>query len=45
MTANVLGIGEGRALKNVSSAFAQMYNSIPNVEFSTVSPAFANTML
>jgi hypothetical protein len=32
-------------LKNVSSTFAQMLNRITNVEFTTVSPTIANTML
>ncbi|MCO5234264.1 MAG: hypothetical protein M9888_11075 [Chitinophagales bacterium] len=32
-------------LKNVSPTFAQMPNRITNVEFATVSPAIANTML
>ena len=32
-------------LKNVSSIFAQMPNRITNVEFTTVSPTIANTML
>jgi hypothetical protein len=32
-------------LKNVSTIFAQMPNRIPNVEFTTVSPTIANTML
>jgi carbamoylphosphate synthase large subunit len=32
-------------LKNVSPAFAQMPNRITNVEFTTVSPTIANTML
>jgi len=32
-------------LKNVSLTFAQMLNRIINVEFATVSPTIANTML
>ena len=32
-------------LKNVCSTFAQMPNRITNVEFTTVSPTIANTML
>ena len=32
-------------LKNVSPTFAQMPDRIPNVEFTTVSPTVANTML
>jgi len=32
-------------LKNVSPTFAQMPNRITNVEFTTVSPTIANTML
>lgn len=32
-------------LKNVSTTFAQMPDRIPNVEFTTVSPTIANTML
>jgi hypothetical protein len=32
-------------LKNVSPIFAQMPNRITNVEFTTVSPTIANTML
>ena len=32
-------------LKNVSPTFVQMPNSITNVEFTTVSPTIANTML
>jgi len=32
-------------LKNVSPTFAQMLNRITNVEFTTVSPTIANTML
>jgi hypothetical protein len=32
-------------LKNVSPTFAQMPNRISNVEFTTVSPTIANTML
>jgi hypothetical protein len=32
-------------LKNVSSTFVQMPNRITNVEFTTVSPTIANTML
>jgi hypothetical protein len=32
-------------LKNVSPTFAQMRNRISNVEFTTVSPTIANTML
>jgi hypothetical protein len=32
-------------LKNVSSTLAQMPNRITNVEFTTVSPTIANTML
>ena len=32
-------------LKNVNSTFAQMFNRITNVEFTTVSPTIANTML
>jgi len=32
-------------LKNVSSTFAQMPIRITNVEFTTVSPTIANTML
>jgi hypothetical protein len=32
-------------LKNVSQIFAQMPNRITNVEFATVSPTIANTML
>ena len=32
-------------LKNVSRIFAQMHNRITNVEFATVSPTIANTML
>jgi hypothetical protein len=43
--------GNGRVLamvghlKNVNSTFAQMFNRITNVEFTTVSPTIANTML
>jgi hypothetical protein len=32
-------------LENISSTFAQMPNRITNVEFTTVSPTIANTML
>jgi hypothetical protein len=32
-------------LKNVSPTFAQMRDRITNVEFTTVSPTIANTML
>jgi hypothetical protein len=32
-------------LKNVSPTFVQMPNRITNVEFSTISPTIANTML
>jgi len=32
-------------LKNVSPTFAQMPNGIANVEFATISPTIANTML
>jgi len=32
-------------LKNVSPTFAQMPNRITNVEFTTVCPTIANTML
>jgi hypothetical protein len=32
-------------LKNVCSTFAEMPNRISNVEFTTVSPTIANTML
>jgi hypothetical protein len=32
-------------LKNVSSTFAQMPHRITKVEFTTVSPTIANTML
>jgi len=32
-------------LKNVSPTFVQMPNRITNVEFTTVSPTIANTML
>jgi hypothetical protein len=32
-------------LKNVSPTLAQMPNRITNVEFTTVSPTIANTML
>jgi hypothetical protein len=32
-------------LKNVSPTFAQMPNRITNVEFTTVNPTIANTML
>jgi hypothetical protein len=32
-------------LENVSSKFVQMANRITNVEFTTVSPTIANTML
>ena len=32
-------------LENVSPTFAQMLNRITNVEFTTVSPTIANTML
>jgi hypothetical protein len=32
-------------LKNVSPTFAQMPNRITNVEYTTVSPTIANTML
>jgi len=32
-------------LKNVSPTFAQMPNRITNVEFTTVRPTIANTML
>jgi hypothetical protein len=32
-------------LKNISSTFVQMTNRITNVEFTTVSPTIANTML
>jgi hypothetical protein len=32
-------------LKNISPTFAQMPNRITNVEFTTVSPTIANTML
>ena len=31
--------------KNVSTTFAQIPDRIPNVEFTTVSPTVANTML
>jgi hypothetical protein len=45
MTANGYVLAMVGHLKNVSQTFAQMPNRITNVEFITVSPAIANTML
>ena len=42
---NVLRIGDGGTFEIVSPKFAQMPNRITNVEFTTVNPAIANTML
>jgi hypothetical protein len=43
--ANGLRIGDGGEFENVSPTFAQMLNRNTNVEFATVSPTNANTML
>jgi hypothetical protein len=40
MAYNVLRIGDGGHLKNVSPTFAQMPNRTTNVEFTTVSPHY-----
>ncbi|MDX1941619.1 MAG: hypothetical protein SFU99_13760 [Saprospiraceae bacterium] len=45
MNANVYVLAMVGHLKNVSPTFTQMPNRITNVEFTTVSPTIANTML
>lgn len=42
---NGLRIGDGGALKNVSTTFAQMPDRILNVEFTTVGPTIVNTTI
>jgi hypothetical protein len=45
LTANGLRIGDGGAFEKRQPTFVQMPNRITNVEFITVSPTIANTML
>jgi len=45
MTANGYVLAMVGHLKNVSPIFVHMLNRITNVEFTTVSPTIANTML
>jgi hypothetical protein len=45
MTANGYVLAMVGHLKNVSPTFAQTLNRTTNVEFTTVSPTIANTML
>ncbi|WP_026995193.1 hypothetical protein [Flectobacillus major] len=45
ITPNEQGFAMLGHLKNVSPTFAQMPNRSTNVEFTTVSPTIANTML
>ena len=45
VSANGLRIGDGGAFEKRQPTFVQMPNRITNVEFRTVSPTIANTML
>ena len=45
LAGNGLRIGDGGHLKNVCPTFAKMPNRITTVEFTTVCPTIANTML
>jgi hypothetical protein len=45
MTANVRGLAMVGHLKNISPTFAQLFNRITNIEFTSVRPTIANTML
>lgn len=45
MVHSVFGLDEGGTMKTISSTFAQMLNRVTNVDFTTVSPTIANTIL